>query len=119
MRTLLREPVGVETALGPVRNLHIRIASGLYHLSRADGRVRSRDVGNVLAITPAGHLMVRALGPEVVPEGTLVSDARGTVRGQVVRVFGPVSRPYLSVRPRRTPTATEGAALLGATLIRE
>jgi rRNA processing protein Gar1 len=88
-------------------------------LSRADGRVGSRDVGNVLAITPAGHLTVRSPGPEVAPEGTLVSDARGVVRGQVVRVFGPVSRPYLSVRPRRTPSAAEGAALLGATLVRE
>ncbi|MGP8076282.1 MAG: H/ACA RNA-protein complex component Gar1 [Thermoplasmata archaeon] len=73
----------------------------------------------MLAITPAGHLTVRATGPEVVAEGTLVSDVRGVVRGQVVRVFGPVVRPYLSVRPRRTPSASEGAALLGATLVRE
>jgi rRNA processing protein Gar1 len=63
--------------------------------------------------------MLRALGPEVVPEGTLVGDPKGTVRGQVVRVFGPVSRPYYSVRPRRTPSALEGAALLGRTLVRE
>jgi len=76
-------------------------------------------VGTVLAITPAGHLTVRATGPEVVPEGTLVADAVGTVRGQVVRVFGPVARPYLSVRPRRTPSPSEGAALLGRSLVRE
>jgi rRNA processing protein Gar1 len=76
-------------------------------------------VGTVLAITPAGNLTVRAPGPDVVTEGTFVTDPRGTVRGQVVRVFGPVARPYLSVRPRRTPTATEGAALLGRTLVRE
>ncbi|HLM70939.1 MAG TPA: H/ACA RNA-protein complex component Gar1 [Thermoplasmata archaeon] len=88
-------------------------------MSRASGPVRSRDVGNVLAITPAGHLTLRASGPEVVPEGTLVSDARGNVRGRVIRVFGPVSRPYLSVQPRRTPSASEGAALLGTTLVRE
>ena len=84
-----------------------------------DDRGRSRDVGNVLAITPAGHLTLRAVGAEVAAEGTFVSDVRGTVRGQVVRVFGPVSRPYLSVRPRRTPTPSEGVALLGATLVRE
>ncbi len=53
------------------------------------------------------------------PEGTLVRDARGTVRGRVVRVFGPVARPYLTVRPRRAPTPAEGLALLGTTLIRE
>ena len=88
-------------------------------MSRADVRAKSRDVGTVLAITPAGHLTLRAAGPEVVPEGTLVGDPAGTVRGQVVRVFGPVARPYLSVRPRRTPTVTEGRALLGRTLVRE
>lgn len=76
-------------------------------------------MGNVLAVTPAGHLTVRALGAEVVPEGTPVRDARGTMRGQVVRVFGPVARPYFSVRPGRTPTAPEGVALLGATLYRD
>ena len=72
-----------------------------------------------MAITPAGHLTVRAPGPDVVPEGTLVTDTAGTVRGQVVRVFGPVARPYLSVRPRRTPGPSEGAALLGRNLVRE
>jgi len=76
-------------------------------------------VGTVWAITPAGHLTVRAHGSEVVPEGTAVRDASGTVRGEVVRVFGPVARPYLSVRPRRTPTAVEGAALVGRPLVRE
>jgi rRNA processing protein Gar1 len=76
-------------------------------------------VGMVLAITPAGHLTVRASGSEVVPEGTFVSDAAGSMHGQVVRVFGPVARPYLSVRPRRTPSPSEGAALLGRTLVRE
>jgi rRNA processing protein Gar1 len=76
-------------------------------------------VGTILAITPAGHLTVRALGTEFPYEGTNVMDSHGTFRGRVVRVFGPVARPYLSVRPRRAPTATEGVALLGATLVRE
>ena len=76
-------------------------------------------MGTVLAITPAGHLTVRALGREVAPEGTSVEDARGRLRGRVVRVYGPVERPYYSVRPRRAPTAAEGVSWLGATLIRE
>ncbi len=76
-------------------------------------------MGTVLAITPAGHLTVRAPDSEVTPEGTPVRDGRGSFRGRIVRVFGPVARPYLSVRPRRAPTAAEGVALLGATLIRE
>ena len=71
------------------------------------------------AVTPAGHLTVRAFGPDVVPEGTLVKDARGVVHGRVVRVFGPVERPYLSVRPARPPTPPEGVALVDATLVRE
>ena len=88
-------------------------------MSRADVRVKNRDVGSVLAVTSAGHLTVRASSSDVVPEGTYVRDPSGTTRGQVVRVFGPVARPYLSVRPRRTPTAEEGTALLGKTLVRE
>jgi rRNA processing protein Gar1 len=76
-----------------------------------------RDVGAVLSVTPSGLLTARAPSDEVVPEGTTVRDARGIVRGRVVRVFGPVARPYLSIRPRRTPTPAEGLALLGASLV--
>ncbi len=82
-------------------------------------RPAARDVGAVKAVTPAGHLTVRAPGPDVVPEGTLVTDSRGVFRGRVVRVFGPVERPYLTVRGRRPPTPAEGLALLDATLERE
>jgi rRNA processing protein Gar1 len=71
----------------------------------------------VIALTPSGSWTVRAHGPSVVPEGTPVRDARGGLQGRVVRVFGPVSRPYLSVRPRRSPSPTEGAALLGAEIV--
>jgi rRNA processing protein Gar1 len=73
----------------------------------------------VKAVTPSGLLTVRSVGPEVVPEGTNVTDTRAVVHGRVVRVFGPVARPYLSVRPRRPPTPAEGLALLDTTLVRE
>ena len=76
-------------------------------------------VGKVVAVTPSGTLTVRAPSSAVTPEGTLVADARGIVRGRVLRVFGPVARPYLSVRPRRTPTPAEGASLIGAEIVRE
>jgi rRNA processing protein Gar1 len=88
-------------------------------LSRVAGRLAAREVGTVKAVTPAGNLTVRSLGPDPAPEGTNVTDSRGVLHGRVVRVFGPVARPYLSVRPRRPPTPAEGIALLDATLMRE
>ena len=73
----------------------------------------------MLALTPSGFLTVRSPGEEVVPEGTPVVEPKTGVRGRIVRVFGPVARPYVSVRPRRPPTPAEGVALLGATMVRE
>jgi rRNA processing protein Gar1 len=70
----------------------------------------------VLSITPSGSLVLRALDPEVVSEGTRVLEPRAGFRGVVQRVFGPVALPYLSVRPRRAPTPAEGMQLIGATL---
>jgi rRNA processing protein Gar1 len=78
-----------------------------------------REVGTVLSVTANGYLTVRAGSADVAPEGTTVRDSRGIFRGKIVRVFGPVARPYLSVRPRRTPTPAEGMALLGSSVIRE
>lgn len=70
----------------------------------------------MLAVTPTGSLTLRAPSAEVVPEGTIVSDEQGHFHGRVVRVFGPVERPYLSVRPRRVVSAEEGLSLLGHSL---
>jgi len=88
-------------------------------LSRVGGPPAAREVGIVKAVTPTGHLTVRSSGPDAPIEGTNVTDSRGTMHGRVVRVFGPVARPYLSVRLRRPPTPAEGIALLDATLLRE
>ncbi len=79
----------------------------------------SREIGTIQSVTPSGRLTVRALGNEVAPEGTRVTDRRHVVRGTVVRVFGPVAQPYLSVRLPRPPTPAEGIALVGTALIRE
>ena len=83
--------------------------------SVTDGRV----AGEVLSISPSGSVTLRSPGPEFVPEGGIVRDRRGRFRGRVVRVFGPVGRPFLSIRPRRTMPAEVGAALLGQTLVEE
>ena len=78
-----------------------------------------RELGTILSVTPTGHLTVRSSGSDFAPEGTPVRDARGLVRGRIVRVFGPVARPYLSVRPRRVPTPAEGLSVIGGALVGE
>ncbi|HTW56261.1 MAG TPA: H/ACA RNA-protein complex component Gar1 [Thermoplasmata archaeon] len=87
-------------------------------MARGWTRPASQDVGAVVALTPSGTVTVRAHSAAIVPEGTSVADARGAFQGRVVRVFGPVARPYYSVRPRRPPSPAEGAQLLGAELHR-
>lgn len=73
----------------------------------------------VLAVTPSGQLTVRALPGVVAPEGTAVRDRTGRVHGRVARLFGPIDRPYLTVRLRRAPSPSDGVALVGSSLIRE
>ncbi len=88
-------------------------------MSRREGRGSGggRDVGVVTAITPTGHVTARTAGKWVPLEGTTVVDPTGRFAGRVVRVFGPVARPYVSIRPRRPPRDAEAALLLGTTLI--
>lgn len=74
-------------------------------------------MGVVTAITPSGHVTARTAGDWIPLEGTGVVDVTGRFSGRVVRVFGPVARPYVSVRPRRPPRDAEAALLLGATLV--
>lgn len=74
-------------------------------------------MGVVTAITPTGHVTVRTAGSWAPAEGTNVVDETGRFSGRVVRVFGPVARPFLSVRPRRPPREAEAALLLGAALV--
>jgi len=79
---------------------------------------RDREVGTVLSVTPTGSLTLRASGRTVAPEGTVVLDRSGREIGRVARVFGPVERPFLSVRPRGPLRPVEAAQLLGTTLRR-
>jgi rRNA processing protein Gar1 len=77
---------------------------------------RDRDVGVVVAVTPTGNLTVRSSNERLTLEGTPVVDRTGRIHGRVARVFGPVARPYLSVRLRRAPRPEEGVGLVGSTL---
>ncbi len=73
----------------------------------------------VVAVNPSGRITLRSPSGRFAPEGTRVADRSGSHRGEIVRVFGPVARPYLSVRLRRTPRLSEAAALVGSMLERE
>jgi rRNA processing protein Gar1 len=75
-------------------------------------------VGTIVAFTPNGFVTVRAAGEQFPSEGAAVEVAGGRLEGRVVRVFGPVSRPYAVVRPRRVPSPVDGAALLGSEVFR-
>lgn len=79
---------------------------------------RDREVGTVLAVTPTGLLTVRSPNSSFVPEGTPLVDPKGRELGRVLRVFGPVARPFLSVRPRVPLRPSEAAALVGSTVRR-
>jgi rRNA processing protein Gar1 len=87
-------------------------------LARQGGRAvpRESSAGVVLAVTPSGRLTLRSPSAKFYPEGTNVVDRTRTIRGRVVRVFGPVRQPYLSVRPRRALRPAEAAALIGSSL---
>lgn len=71
------------------------------------------EVGIVVAVTADGKVTLRG---NDVPEGTLVEDRRGKFSGRVVKVFGPVAKPYISVRPRRTPGPEEMLSMIGEML---
>ena len=75
-------------------------------------------MGTIVAFTPTGMVTVRARSSEVPAEGAHVRDARGVLEGRIVRVFGPVARPYVLLRPRRAPSPVDGASLLGAEVYR-
>ncbi len=82
--------------------------------ARGTPRARAGAAGVVVSVTAEGNLTLRGAD---LPEGTLVRDPSGRYLGRVVRVFGPVREPYLSVRPRRTPATEEVLSLLGATMV--
>ncbi|MCI4363856.1 MAG: hypothetical protein L3K13_06095 [Thermoplasmata archaeon] len=88
-------------------------------MSRAAGRGESgHAVGVVIGISPSGLLTARASGSSMVPEGSDLRTDVGGVRGRVVRVFGPVARPYYSIRLARPLPLPEAARIVGASVVR-
>jgi rRNA processing protein Gar1 len=84
-------------------------------LARKEGRTGSpaADAGAVVGISPSGLLTVRSSNEKFWPEGTAISAGEPRIRGRVVRVFGPVARPYLSIRLERVLGVPEAARLVG------
>jgi rRNA processing protein Gar1 len=74
------------------------------------------EAGVVLAITPNGTVTARSGSDRFPPEGATVTALQGRFVGSVLRVFGPVSRPYLAIRPRRALRPDEALTLIGAPL---
>ena len=70
----------------------------------------------LLAVTPAGTLTARSVGDRFPIEGTELIDRRGRALGTVVRVFGPVARPYVAIRGRRPLRPDEAVGLIGSPL---
>lgn len=68
----------------------------------------------MVCLSPRGTLTVRAR--TLVTEGSFLTDEQGRFRGRVVRVFGPVAHPYLSVASPRPLSAEAALALVGAPL---
>jgi rRNA processing protein Gar1 len=68
----------------------------------------------VVAINAGGGLTLR--GREL-PVGTIVRDQKGRFTGRVVKVFGPVAHPYISVRPRHLPSPEELISMVGETVV--
>ena len=75
-------------------------------------------MGTVIAFTANGLVTVRSAGEEFPAEGSSVQLPGGRLDGRVLKVFGPVSRPYAIVRPRRVPSPVDGAAMLGSEVYR-
>ncbi|MBN1389365.1 MAG: hypothetical protein JXA22_01860 [Candidatus Thermoplasmatota archaeon] len=54
-----------------------------------------RPLGTVVNFSPRGSIIIRS---EIAPRiGQVVCDNRGTPLGKVIRITGPVSRPYIMV----------------------
>lgn len=69
-----------------------------------------------MAVTPGGVVTARSVDAGFPLEGTHLHAAALGVSVTVVRVFGPVGRPYLALRPDAPLKAVVAAALVGVRL---
>jgi rRNA processing protein Gar1 len=60
-----------------------------------------RGLGKVSTIAYNGNLIIRAdFAPRV---SSKVLNAKNEVLGHVARIFGPIDKPYVSVKPSKKP----------------
>ncbi len=57
-----------------------------------------KKLGIVLHVTPSRALILRSSSPAEI--GRKALDRRGAEVGEICDVFGPVSNPYIAVRPK-------------------
>ena len=67
-----------------------------------------------MGLSSRGFPLMRSEHPP--SEGASLASEDGSFRGTVLRIFGPVARPYVVVEPRGSLPTANGAALVGQTL---
>jgi rRNA processing protein Gar1 len=67
-----------------------------------------------VGLSSRGFPLMRSGLPPV--EGASVVSEDGSFRGRVLRIFGPVARPYVVVEPKGPLTTARAAALVGQDL---
>ncbi len=67
-----------------------------------------------MGLTSRGFPLIRSVHPP--PEGTSLASEDGSFHGRVLRIFGPVSRPYVVVEPKGPLLTSRGASLVGQNL---
>lgn len=73
-----------------------------------------RRLGTVLHVSSHGHIILR--GEAAPRENTKVVDKKLREIGRVIDIFGPVKKPYISVKPGKRITNYELRGLKGERL---
>lgn len=65
----------------------------------APAQPQGEPLGVPLHRAKSGHLILRLTGPQAPPVGARVTTRNNRPVGHITDIFGPTSRPYISIRP--------------------